>query len=648
MLTGLEPLLSGLLQVLSWPTAGYLLAGVFIGYVVGILPGFGAPAALALVLPSVIALRPVDGVVLLTAITIVCAVAGDVSSILLGVPGEATSTAIIADGRAMVRRGDGGAAIGAALTSAWCGAALGAVALACVLPFARPLFSVVNSPELAALAVLGLTLVAPLSRDDPARGLAAGLFGVALATIGLDPSKGEPRFTFGQLALWDGPGLLSVALGLYAVPEVLGMIRGTAPATDDSQAPRRAFTAGCLATLRRPALVLRSGALGVGVGMLPGVGATISQWVAYAHAARSSRTTPPLGEGAIEGVIAPATATTATFGGALAPTLLLGIPGSISTALLLGALTLKGLTPGPALLLPEQDGGHRTLVWSLIWCIVLAALAGAALSAASLSSTRALSRVPPARLLPFLVLLVLVGTLGERHAVSDLGLMAIFGVLGYAMTALAWPRSPLVLGFVLGPLLERRWLLADTLYGWAWVLRPGVLVIAGAALLMLYRTRQPRQARPRRRPSPFAEGLLSGAFTLLGLAGLWLTGTVAPRAAAFPRLVFAALVAAALISLWKAERARRTAATGPADVGDVTELGLHAARLGWLGAFVGATWVAGPVVGPAAVTTFHARLEGHAPWPQAVGLGAAIAVAGWLLVSTLMPYVGSGLIMRWL
>lgn len=643
MLTEFEPLVRGLLQVLSWPTPGYLLLGVAIGYVVGVLPGFGAPAALALVLPSVLGLDVTDGVVLLTAITTTCAIAGDVSSIVLGVPGEATATAIIADGRSLVRRGEGGMAIGAAVTSAWLGAAIGALTLACVLPFARPLFSVINSPELAALAILGLALVAPLSKDDPARGLAAGVLGVGIATIGLDPSRGEPRFTFGHLALWDGASLLSVALGLYAVPEVLGMIRSHQPPPGQASGWQHGFIAGGLATLRRPALVLRSAAIGVAVGMLPGVGATISQWVAYAQASRVTSSPTPLGEGAVEGVIAPATATTATFGGALTPTLLLGIPGSISTALLLGALTLKGLTPGPALLLPEQEGGQRTLVWSLLWCIVLAASAGAALSAATQGWIRAFARIRPARLVPLLLLLVIVGTVGERNALADLGLLAVFGVLGYAMSILAWPRSPLVLGFVLGPLLERRWLLAEALYGWRWVLRPGVLLIAVVTLLLLAGSRRSARVQhsQKPRPSPAGDGVLSASLVVLGLLGLWLTGSVAPRAAAFPRVVFVALLGCALLSLWKAERTWRGSPRTA-----LAERSLHLRRLAWLVVFVGSAWLAGPAAGMAIAAGAHARVEGQAAWTRVLGTTAGLALLSWLLLRMLVPFLEAGMLFQ--
>ena len=172
-----------------------------------------------------IPLRPLDGFVLLTAVAAVSASAGDITSILLGIPGEATAAAVVADGHALARSGQGGRAVGAALMASWFGAVIGAVVLALFAPIARPLLAAVGSPELAALAVLGVCLLVPLSRAHPLKGLAAGALGLALAGIGLDPAAGEPRLTLGQVALWDGLGLLPVALGMFAVPEALSLLR---------------------------------------------------------------------------------------------------------------------------------------------------------------------------------------------------------------------------------------------------------------------------------------------------------------------------------------------------------------------------------------------------------------------------------------
>ncbi|MGE0449174.1 MAG: tripartite tricarboxylate transporter permease [Vicinamibacterales bacterium] len=638
-------MVDGLQQVLTWPTPVYLLAGVLVGYVVGVVPGFGAPAALALVLPVTIAAAPTDGFVLLASVAAVSAVAGDITSILLGVPGEAASAAIVPDGHAMARQGLGGVAAGAALASACLGAVAGAIVLAVALPVSRPLLTLTQSPELAALAVLGLCLVTALSRAEMAKGLATGALGLVLATIGLDPSMGEPRFTFSQVALWDGLGLLPLALGLYAVPEALDMIRGRSRSPIASASIRSGLAQGCRAVLQRPGLVFRCSAIGAGIGMLPGVGATVSQWLAYAHASQRPSSVP-FGEGAIEGVIGPATTTTATLGGALVPTLLLGIPGSVTSAFLLAALTFKGLAPGPSLLAPDESGGHLSTLWALVWSIVIATAIGAALSALSLGWVRRLAGAPPSRLLPFILMLVVIGTIGERHVMSDLGVLAALGVLGYAMSEHGWPRAPLMLGFVLGPLLERRWLLSQSVHGAWWLVRPGVLILAGLAALLLYREARRRRSNPWQRPNApqswRGDLALTALCGLLAAAALVMSFSLAPRAALFPRITAVAL----LVCAATCARGIRRGGPGPTDApaGHRTS---HLARLGWFWGFVGGSWLLGPVGGTALATALYARGEARAPWQDAARLTAAVGVTAYVFTSQFMPFAGQGAIVRW-
>ena len=474
----LSALALGLQQLLQWPTLAYLAAGVAIGFVVGILPGLGGTATLAILLPAVLPLSPLDGCVLLTAAAAVSTAAGDITSIVLGVPGEATAAAIVPDGHALARRGEGAFAAGAAITASTLGAVIGVVLLVACIPVAQPLLSRIQSPELAALAVLGIGLLIPLSRANPLKGLLAGALGLSVATVGLDPSLGQPRFTFGQLTLWDGLGLLPVALGIYAVPEAIHILhaaKSTAPSVVNAT---NGIVRGFRRTFEHFGLVVRCSLLGAGIGALPGVGASISQWTAYAHAAQRSKNRDRFGTGEIEGVVGPAAATTATLGGALLPTLALGIPGSVSTSFLLGALIFKGIIPGPAMLLPERLGGHLTLVFALVWCVVLASGAVALLSIVTLGGITRLTSIRPSRLFPLVLTLVILGTVGERHIMADLAIVLTLGIVGHAFAVQGWPRAPFILGFVLGPLLERRFLLSYDLYGWSWLARPGVIGLA--------------------------------------------------------------------------------------------------------------------------------------------------------------------------
>ena len=393
MLESLAAAIAGLQQVLTWPTPGYLLAGVLVGYVVGVLPGLGAPAALAFLLPAVVSLAPIDGFVLLTATSAVSAGAGDITSILLGVPGEATAAAIVADGHALAVRGEGRYATGAAISASMMGALFGMGVLVAFIPLAPRVLAHVGSPELAALAIVGISLLVPLSHSDPVKGLFSGALGLALATVGLDPFRAEPRFTFAQLSLWDGLGLLPVALGIFAVAEALAMIRSRQLEEGASTDAGRSVIDGVRESVRQAGLVFRCSTIGAVIGSLPGVGASVTQWIAYAHAQTSKRhdaagheSLP--GSGAIEGVIGPASATTATHGGAMVPTLALGIPGGLASSFLLSALILKGIAPGPTMLLPAGAGGHLTLVFALVWCTVIASAIGAVIGLARSAGSR--------------------------------------------------------------------------------------------------------------------------------------------------------------------------------------------------------------------------------------------------------------------
>ena len=651
VLENLNAIAGGIWQVATWPTPAYLLVGVAIGYVVGVLPGLSAPAALALLLPVIISLRPIDGFVLLTAVAAVSTSAGDLTSIMLGVPGEATAAAIVADGHAMARRGLAGVAAGAALTASWLGSIVGIVVFAAFVPIARPLLGAVQSPELAAIAILGLCLLIPLSRAHPIKGLAAGGFGLGLATIGLDPSFGEPRLTFGQLGLWDGLGLLPVALGLYAVPEAMAMVRGSMKKTEIRQASRRDVGDGCVETLRRPGLVVRCSAIGAAIGILPGVGASVSQWVAYAHASQTSSSATAFGTGAVEGVIGPASATTATLGGALVPTLALGIPGSVATVFLLSGLTFKGLTPGPGLLLPERAGGHLTLVWSLVWSIVLASSLGAVVSVLLLRWLQALAGVRPSRLVPFILTLIVIGTVGDRHAVGDLGILVCLGLLGYIMSVLDWPRAPLMLGFVLGPMLERRWLLSQAVYGWSWMIRPGVLVLAGLTAMFVYATARSRAtpvAGSRRKANVGSgDAMLAVALALFASAMLLYTAPLAARAAAFPRLAFGAAAALSAACAWRFRR-RPTARPTDGHAADVEPSRIHLARICWLLTFVFSAWLFGLTAGAALSAIAYGFLEARENWRSVVAVSAATAMTAYLVVTQLMHVADRGMALEWL
>jgi putative tricarboxylic transport membrane protein len=588
--------------------------------------------------------------VLLTATSAVAAIAGDLTSILLGVPGEATAVAIVADGHALAVRGEGRYATGAAIGAAMMGALFGMGVLVAFIPIAPHVLSRAGSPELAGLAIVGICLLVPLSHAHPVKGLLSGALGLALATVGLDPFRAEPRFTFAQVTLWDGLGLLPVALGIFAVAEALNMIRSRRLQESASTDVGRSVIDGVREAVRQASLVFRCSTIGAVIGCLPGVGAAVTQWIAYAHAQTSKQRNMPgddslPGSGAIEGVIGPASATTATHGGALVPTLALGIPGGLASSFLLSALILKGIAPGPTMLLPAEAGGQLSLVFALVWCTVIASAIGALIGMASLGWVARLARLRPALLCPVILTFVLVGTVAERHASADLWVLLILGGLGYAMAALKFPRAPLMLAFVLGPMVERRVLLSNALYGWSWVLRPTVLVLAAVAIALLLTGRRASRRRgrtlpiAREVPASRADFLMCGCFVAIGLAGLALSVPLTGRAAVFPRIAFGATLGLSVLQL---ALTARSVVSGHTELRPQAHDGAHLIRVAWFVFFVANAWLFGLVIGTAVSVLVYLRWDAKESWRTTLAMSVVLAALTWVLVVQLLQLSDHG------
>src|ERR1700757_2993601 len=369
MLEMFNALISGLMQCFTWSTFSLMCIGIVIGFVVGILPGLGGPTAMALMLPFIFKMSAVEAFAFLLGMTAVTATTGDITSVLFGVPGEPTTASTIVDGHAMARNGEAGRALGAVLMSSLVGAVFGAVAIAVAIPIARPLVLSFGSPEFFMLSLLGITFVASLSGEDVLKGMVSGGIGLMLATIGLDPISGIQRYTFGQLFLWDGIGLVPITIGFYAIPETIELaVLGTSIATQKVE-KLGGVMEGVKDTFRHWWLVIRCSALGTFMAIIPGMGAATTQWLAYAHAVQSSPDRERFGKGAVEGVLGPGAANNSTRGGDLVTTVAFGIPSSVSTAILFGAFLIQGIVPGPDMLNPAK---HLTLTFSFVWIIIVA------------------------------------------------------------------------------------------------------------------------------------------------------------------------------------------------------------------------------------------------------------------------------------
>jgi putative tricarboxylic transport membrane protein len=479
----LQAFVEGFFQVFVWKTFSLMLVGIGIGFAVGILPGLGGPVTLALMLPFVFKMEAVEAFAFLLGMSAVTATTGDITSILFGIPGEATTASTIVDGHPMAKNGEAGRALGAALMSSLVGAVFGALCLALAIPIVRPLVLSVGSPEFFMLALLGITFLASLTGTAVIKGLAAAAIGLQLATVGLDPISGIERYAFGTLYLWDGIRLVPATLGIFAIPEIIELaVKGTSIA--QTQVGKLGGVAeGIRDTFRHWQLVLRCSAIGTYIGVIPGMGGAVSQWVAYAHAVQSSPNNERFGKGAVEGVLGPGAANNSTLGGALVPTIAFGVPGSVTMAILLGAFIIQGLVPGPPMLLAESRGGHLSVTFSFVWIVVVSNIITVALCLAFLNQLAKITQVRGGLVIPFILLLVYLGGFAENNSFADLIVVLIFGALGWIMVQLDWPRPPLILGLVLGPLAENNLFLATDNYGPAWLKFPSVLFLFAVALI---------------------------------------------------------------------------------------------------------------------------------------------------------------------
>jgi TctA family transporter len=485
MLEMLNALSLGFFQVFTWSTFSLMCIGIGVGFAVGILPGLGGPTTIALMLPFIFKMNAVEAFAFLLGMAAVTATTGDITSILFGVPGEAITASTIVDGHPMAKKGEAGRALGAALMSSLVGAIVGAFSLAIAIPVVRPLVLTFGSPEFFMIALLGVTFVASLSGGNLLKGLIAGGIGFFLATIGLDPISGIQRYTFGMLFLWDGIGLVPVTLGLFAIPEIIDLAIVATSISREKVGKLGGVMEGIKDTFRHIWLVIRCSLLGTYIGVIPGMGGAVSQWLAYAHAVQSSPDKERFGKGAVEGVLGPGAANNSTLGGAMIPTIAFGVPGSVVMAILLGAFIIQGIVPGPDMLLPEPRG-KLSLTFSFVWIIVISNVITVGICLLFLNQLAKITQIRASLLMPVILLLVYLGAFAEKNAFQDLAVVLVFGLLGWVMVKFGWQRPPLLLGLVLGPLMENRLFLSTDNYGLAWVTRPGVLIIFALILAGIF------------------------------------------------------------------------------------------------------------------------------------------------------------------
>jgi putative tricarboxylic transport membrane protein len=475
-----EALFGSLTQVLQPATFGLMLVGIAVGFMVGILPGLGGPVTLALMLPFTFNMEPVQAFAFLLGMLVVTSTTGDITSVLFGIPGEATSAAAALDGYPLTRRGESGRALGAVLFSSLLGSLFGAAVLAASVPIIRPVVLSLGAPEFFMLTMLGLTFVVALSGQQVLKGFLMATFGLLVALVGVDSQEGIPRYAFGQLYLWEGIALIPLVIGLFGGAEVLQLMLSKTSIAGQAPDKLAGVGQGLRDTLRHWKVVARSSAIGVTVGMVPGLGGSVAQFIAYGQAKQSSKNPELFGKGAIDGVIASGANNNAKDGGQLIPTIAFGIPGGAATAVLLSAFLIVGLNPGPEMLTTNLD-----VTFSMVWITVISNFIAVAVAFAFLKPLTKLTLISGPLLVPFLLLLLALGAYTASNSYGDVLVMLAAAAVGVACLRWDWPRVPFLLAVVLGAIAERYLFLSYSLFGWSWLTRPIVIGVFTVLALVL-------------------------------------------------------------------------------------------------------------------------------------------------------------------
>ena len=464
---------------------GLMVVAVAIGIFVGATPGIGGKLSIALAIPFVFGMEMIAGAVFLLTMHAVNGTSGQISSIMFGVPGDGDDAATVIDGYPMAKKGEAGRALGASLTASGVGGIIGAIVFAVLIPVIEPLVLAFSPAEFFLLALLGITFIAFVSGGSSIfKGIIVGLYGMMLATIGMDPQSGIARFSGDYLFLWDGLSIVTAMLALFAVPEMIALgVKGGSISAVSLKAAKysyRELFQGVLEVPKHWWLALRTSVIGAVIGIIPGLGGSAAAWMCYGHAVQSSKTPERFGKGAVEGVIAPETASNAKEGGSLLPTLFFGIPGSSGMAVLMGAFLILGIQPGPAMITKHLD-----LVWMLIWALVVGNIMAVTFLLFIARWVAVLTFIRGALLIPFVLVLCVLGAYINDGHWQNLVILVVLSAIGYGLLRFGWPRAPFAIGLVLGGIAEKSLNQAMALWGINFLFRPLSLVLIGMIVLTI-------------------------------------------------------------------------------------------------------------------------------------------------------------------
>jgi TctA family transporter len=479
--------IKGLLNIIQLKVFFAMFLGVSIGTFTAVAPqGLGMPLVYAIALPVVIKWEPVTGIAFLIGASSVSAICAAYLPILFGIPGGSGSQATVLDGYPMGKKGEGRRALGASFMAGGMGCLIGTFTLVAAIPAAKPLIYLMGSPELFVIMLWGLSMVAVLAGSRPLKGLIATALGLLLATIGQQAQSGVMRFVYDQPYLLDGMSVSIMALALFGVPSALDLALTKLGVEQQPVPLKGSLFDGVKDAVREWWLVVRCSFVGVWVGIVPGLGSQVVDWLAYGHAAQTCKGgRQTFGTGDVRGVIAPESANDAKDGGDLVTTLLLGFPQGVVTALFIVALLAWGFVPGPEMIKKNPE-----VIYSIVWLQGISGIVGTLIGFGLASQLAKLAEVRYTFMVPIMFMFILMGAFSVNRDPLDLVVVVAFGILGYFMRRTGYPRPAMILGLVLGDLMEKYLYRSMASYGFTWLGRPAVIVlfiIAGGSLYLTLR-----------------------------------------------------------------------------------------------------------------------------------------------------------------
>ncbi|WP_258000324.1 tripartite tricarboxylate transporter permease [Bacillus sp. Marseille-P3661] len=478
MLEHIVPVLS---TIFSLENIVFLLLGALLGMIFGLLPGLGGAQALALLIPISIGFDMIPAILLMVGAMGSATTAGSITSILLNTPGTPGSTSTTFDGYPLTQKGKAGMAIGAAASSSLLGGIVGLVVLIAILPFGKYIVLAFSFPEYFMLGVLSLSVISMITEGTMWKGLISALFGLMVASIGYDPVTGDLRYTFDIIHLYDGISLVSVVVGLFAITEILELMSKKNVKKVESKESIKGIGEGILSVFKNFGLFFRCSIIGTIIGILPGVGGSVANFLAYGHAVQTSKNPENFGKGDIRGVIAPEASNNAKDSGSFVPTLIFGIPGSVDTAVLLGALIIHGVQPGPLLMSKSPD-----IIVLLIITLLLANVLMCSITVLLAHPLSKIATINKSIILPIIGVFALLGTYVFNGRVIDVWLALLFGLIGFIMKRADFSRVSFVIAFVLSDLIQQNFHLTLRSFGLeGFVARPISLTLFLLTLILL-------------------------------------------------------------------------------------------------------------------------------------------------------------------